>query len=408
MSRITVYKDIAKSKKTPKGRKVIYTFGRLDSLAAAPTSEGGYFIYKIEDASTRSGQGRRWVVVYPKDPNSPTGRKGLPHKEVVDKMNKLLGRKAFNHAVVKENRMRSFKQYITEARKKKQAAKKMVDDGWKKETIEISCDCLMCQAKEVTEMAMPTHNLPQLFTQLNGKYWGNEIPKVPVKYASLKGKTGVAGATFFSKGTGRNKEYRLDKLSYIKINKNVLMDVNYTSDIMMHEMIHLKMFMQNIFRTSGGDKAHGKEFLDEKRTREKIYPRSIPVSDDVKHALSDNATKKHGIFTYEKPDGTFVYQLYNLGPWQKEQASLIFTVQRILKQVKDKNISTHLLNYKIVVGTIEGTLHIDTKVKRGFIMGKLFSGYQASPEEKTMILKTMKNKNEIKYDPNLFTSKEVR
>jgi len=297
--------------------------------------------------------------------------------------------------------MKTFKQYIDEALKRKKTEKQLKDDGWTKETIEISCDCAMCQPKEITEMAMPSHNLPRLFTELNTKYWNSEIPTVPVKYASLKGKTGVASATYFSKGRGRNKEYKLDKLNWIKINKNVLMDINYTSDIMMHEMIHLKMFMQNIFVTSGGDKAHGREFLAEKRVKEKIYPRTIPVSDDINHELSDAATKKHGIFTFEKPDGSLVYQLYNLNPWQKEQDSLEFSVQRILKQVKDKNISTHLLNYKVVVGNIESTLHLDTKVKRGFIMGKLFSGYQATPDEKAMILKNMTNRKEIKYDPNL-------
>lgn len=296
---------------------------------------------------------------------------------------------------------------LAEAKRNKKTDKEMKDDGWSVETIEISCSCCQHKMKELDEMAMPSHNLNGMFDEFNKKHFGNSITKVPVKYASLKGKSGVASAEVYIKRVGRKKEYSLKKLNWIKVNKNVLMDKLHTGDIVMHEMIHLVMFMQGIFRTSG-DPKHGREFVADKTVRERTYGRPIPLTDDVKHELSDSATKKLGIFTYEKPDGTFVYQLYYLNPWQKEKDSIIYSVQRILKQAKETGRATQVLNYKIKAGVIDTTLHLETKVKRGFIMSKIFSGYAANSKEKAEILKNMQPwKESMNIDLDMF-NEEIR
>lgn len=290
--------------------------------------------------------------------------------------------------------MKSFKDF----KKKLKSDKAMKDDGWETETIEISCNCGHSHESDfdlenIDEMAMPSHDLNGMFNRFNKAHFFGAVPKVPVKYASLKGKTGLASATWWVRRVGRTKQYELKELNWIKINKNVVMPEDYTGDILMHEMIHIYLFTQNIARTTG-DPSHGKEFVEDKKNREKTYGRTIPLRDDVDHELSDVAKKgkETGIFTYEKPDGQLVYHLYTLKNWRPD--AIGHRMERIIKMLKDKGSTNAVLGFKVRFGTISSTLHLSTKVGREINYDNPYKGYSASSEEKREILKNMKNMKE--------------
>lgn len=85
----TVYTSTATKAKTKSA--TVFAFGRRDDFAGKPTSEGGYYVFKLcknYAGHVRGGIAKTWRYI----------AKDLSHADAIDLLNKRVKHTAFNHA----------------------------------------------------------------------------------------------------------------------------------------------------------------------------------------------------------------------------------------------------------------------------------------------------------------------
>ena len=145
-----------------------------------------------------------------------------------------------------------------------------------------------------------TYNLRRLYDELNRKYWDSALPAdIEIGFKALrKGLSGLCQAENM-RNPMRRKVYNPGS-GKIWISKKFF-EMDKLKAILMHEMIHLYLFVNDDF-----DTAHGKAFLDLKREKEKLLGIDIPVTDDDVEAEEYGAEFKQCAFLIlKRSDGHY-------------------------------------------------------------------------------------------------------
>lgn len=120
-------------------------------------------------------------------------------------------------------------------------------------------------------------DLQSAYDFFNKKLYNNELPKILLGYKAMKNKAGIAGAKVLK--SGRN--VKVLSVDYIYLTSSYKFSNERKLGTFLHEMIHIYLFSKGIWNTSGINKSHGKEFVEEKERLDKILNTEIPLTENI-------------------------------------------------------------------------------------------------------------------------------
>lgn len=163
----------------------------------------------------------------------------------------------------------------------------------------------------IAERVTPDYDLKGKYDLFNRKYFGGELPEIPVSFAPLKSVGGKVVAKIVYDGPKPTpmqirrgmKKYANARITGMALQLSSL-HVRSADDldgILMHEMIHVYFF-----HIGALDEQHGARFLRKLRELKITSGIDIPLRDDVKALeLADESTKTFGVVLLHKRGGGY-------------------------------------------------------------------------------------------------------
>jgi len=200
------------------------------------------------------------------------------------------------------------------------------------ENVEIKCNCgYIHEMHRILELAgltenITSYNLDQKYTEFNSKFFNNKLPEIPVKWGKLSKVGGIAKCETLTKN---NVKTIIPNSMSIKISSVYERDEKNLDGILLHEMIHILMFVEGKFKEN-----HGSLFKNEAINIGNKAGIEIPLTDDTSNLLLANEKLKTVIvIVYISKDGKYCFSMvspksYNYDP------NTIDIIDR-MKKIKD-------------------------------------------------------------------------
>jgi hypothetical protein len=215
-------------------------------------------------------------------------------------------------------------------------------------------------------------NLPKMYSTFNKLYFDNELPtNLKVTWFKSKSVGGVASATYDK----RTKSFI--SINGIKLSSVLKRSKKHVVALLLHEMIHIWVYVQGIPYTGGRDKSHGWEFQDKKKEIERKSGIQIPDTEDIQDAeLGDHLkgkTKRLGIIAYVKKDMGVSINFFTEKMMKEKSAEIVAYHEKYESHVTG--------NYRLVlIGFASTDLHAKFPVKRSWKKG-IGGGIHVSQDE---------------------------
>ena len=167
--------------------------------------------------------------------------------------------------------------------------------------------------KNITEnhINFSDYNLEKKYEDFNSTLFNNELPKIPVVWAVLKGIGGKATGKFYkrSKGyVGYNPFYEYEVVpNSLKITISTLLkrSEQELDGVLLHEMAHIYFIHNNMVREN-----HGIRFVSLINKLSDKVGFKIPLVDEIKDYTPASSTiKPIGVILITKNDGTYSFTL---------------------------------------------------------------------------------------------------
>lgn len=196
-------------------------------------------------------------------------------------------------------------------------------------------------------------NLKSLFDEFNRTLFQNSLPKITIKWVSMKNKIGSFSFTI-------KKERGLItplKAKFIKISKTFDLPLDRLKGIVAHEMIHYWVFLNGLETLRAVDSPHGLEFQNKKKQIQKLVKFKILDTENVEDldltVSAKKKTKELNIILLKTTRGYFI-QLYTPSVFSKAANNIIRIYSNLVNSGKYSVVYIALMHtnlgqaYKIV------------------------------------------------------------
>jgi uncharacterized protein YqgQ len=142
--------------------------------------------------------------------------------------------------------------------------------------------------------------LKGLYDKFNRLYFDGRLPSIPVIFKSLKNVGGQAIASI-------NSVTKVVTVKGIQISSFIERSDDYLQAILLHEMIHVDLYIQGVINTFGDRSGHGLEFKLKMRDVEQKSGIKIPLVDILSGNVSSNIKTKffQVVLAYNKGSNTY-------------------------------------------------------------------------------------------------------
>lgn len=240
----------------------------------------------------------------------------------------------------------------------------------------ISCGCHGLTVNDLMLEAVTDINIKRMYANFNAKYFDNKLPRnLTIKWFNRKGLGGAAGAKVRrTKRRGFPDKVEIVEISFIAISKIYERNESGIEEIMIHEMIHVWLYTQGVFDTTGRDKQHGLEFQLKKREVEPKFGRAIPDSEKVSdlNLSTESETNKREfgiVLYYSNRSKSWALLLYTLKNFRKD-FDVIVQSHTKLEEIEARRNERPWR--ELYIGEITTSLHNRIRVKRSFNLRKNF------------------------------------
>jgi hypothetical protein len=172
------------------------------------------------------------------------------------------------------------------------------------------------------------YDLDAKFAHFNRLCFGGALPKVPVKFAVLKGSAGVAKCKFRQPGATKSMSraqrralpaFLADGSLSIVLDRTYLRTEEEIDAILVHEMIHVWFYIQNDFTEN-----HGLAFLRKLRECEAKTGFKIPVTEKMadREVAPNVPDQTLIVVTHVRPNREVLYAILNKTAFDKAEAQI--------------------------------------------------------------------------------------
>ena len=209
-------------------------------------------------------------------------------------------------------------------------------------------------------------DLKKMYDEYNAAYFDNMLPNdLPIKWFKSKAVGGQVKATIIRP---RHLKPTVLSINFLKISNLEKRTEEQTRAIMLHEMIHVELFVKGIVDTSGRDKSHGYEFQERKVELERIIGMSIPDTEEIGELSDEFAAqeKPHGFIIYKKGERC-VIQLYNLKNFKAKLPEIVdYANDAMVSSIEGVEPRLKRMFTEYIIGTVDTNLYHQHNVKRNW------------------------------------------
>ncbi len=182
----------------------------------------------------------------------------------------------------------------------------------------------------------------------NKKLFNNELPTLPFKIEHNKSRGGAVLYSVLLKTKGNRRKAIFKEFDHLAISDFFIHTQERFLGILVHEMIHVFLLKNNIVYTTGGDRMHGREFMEKLKELQPKVDFKIPVSENTED-LQLNADKLKekiiNVLLMKQKDKNYIALISNTKPLNKEQIAIRFNTYLTISKdellwfkSKDKNL----------------------------------------------------------------------
>jgi len=157
------------------------------------------------------------------------------------------------------------------------------------------------------------YNLEKKYDYYNSLLFNNELPKIKLRWAALKGKGGTANCKILRKNKGLVGFRQFQEIEVVPDSMEIKMSISLKRSeqefdkVLIHEMIHIYFFNNSMFREN-----HGFRFISMARKCSEKIGFDIPLTDELDSYIPNlKELTTLGVILITKPDGTYAFSILN-------------------------------------------------------------------------------------------------
>jgi len=172
----------------------------------------------------------------------------------------------------------------------------------------------------LNESTNDLHLVKKYYDKYNTLYFEGKLPKnLPIAERSLKNAVAQVEATVLASTYDRKFSNKIEPdkidIKQLTISSSFLLSEEQLQGILLHEMVHIKLFTEGIFQTHGSNKSHGLEFLVMRRELQQRSGIHIPTTEtSIDLIRVGKGKEKYGLM-YKRINGPYGVMMFSSKLW---------------------------------------------------------------------------------------------